>query len=81
MAHSCKEIEFCIFFIRDTFFIQFAVYEVLRVLWEMATKINIKFLTFGVDCILSEKKFRIWFYVRCDLCATLETLSGNSLFV
>ena len=40
----------CIFFIRDTFFIQFVVYEVLRVLWEMAAKINIKFLTFGVDC-------------------------------
>ena len=50
MAHSSKEIKLRIFFIRDTFFIQFAVYELLRVLWEMAAKINIKFLTFGVDC-------------------------------
>ena len=30
IAHYWKEIKFCIFFIRDTFFIWFTVYEILR---------------------------------------------------
>ena len=34
--HYRKEIEYCIFFIRDTFFIWLTVYEILRVFWVLS---------------------------------------------
>ena len=38
MTHSRQQIELCIFFIRDTFLIQLAVFEILSVFWKLGAK-------------------------------------------